>query len=206
MCGYFTSIHRTCCLSYPSLKLLRVYPFAAITIVEFKYMHPQLGQRRKGNELFKKGDLKGALSHYKQAESIVTSISGTSQADQEEVDQNRATVLLNIAAVHMGLKQYATAADYCSRAISIQPGNVKGLIRRAKCRCFMHEYQVRHSDRGMSIICASLRKESTRKRKGAHYQNATFAFLYMVVWRGRELHMIWWRRRLWPQGTRMLRR
>ena len=106
-------------------------------------VHAQLSQRRKGNELFKKGDLKGALSHYEQAECIIASISGTSQADQEEVDHNRATVLLNIAAVHMGLKQYATAASNCSRALSIQPENVKGLIRRAKCRCFMHEYQVR---------------------------------------------------------------
>ncbi len=107
-------------------------------------MYAQLGQRRKGNELFRKGDLKGALPYYEQAESIVNSISGTSQADQDEVDKNRATVLLNIAAVHMGLKQYTTAADCCSRAISIQPENIKGLIRRAKCRCFMHEYQVRY--------------------------------------------------------------
>lgn len=102
----------------------------------------QLGLRRRGNDLFRKGDLEQALWHYKQADSIVSLISGTSQADQEEIDQNRATVQLNIAAAHLGLKQFAAAAEYCSTAISLQPKNVKGFLRRAKCHCFMHNYQV----------------------------------------------------------------
>ncbi len=102
----------------------------------------QLDQRRRGNDFFRKGDLEIAIWHYKQALSIVSVISAMSQADQGEIDQNTATVQLNIAAVQLGLKQFAAAAQSCSAAISSQPNNVKGFIRRAKCHCFMHEYQV----------------------------------------------------------------
>lgn len=106
----------------------------------------QLTERRRGNECFNRGDLDQAMWHYKRAKSIVDllqSISGiTHRSEQEEIDENKATVNLNIAAVHLRSRHYSIAAESCSTALSIQPQNVKGLIRRAKCFCFMHEYEV----------------------------------------------------------------
>lgn len=102
----------------------------------------QLIERRKGNDYFRRGDLKQALTLYQRAKSVVDLVEGMTPEDQAEIDTNKATVLLNIAAVHLTNKDYADAAENCSAALVLQPGSVKALIRRAKCFCFMHEYQV----------------------------------------------------------------
>ncbi len=58
------------------------------------------------------------------------------------MDTNRVAVLLNIAAVAMARKQFGTATRLCSRALVLEPRNVKALLRRAKANMGTHELRV----------------------------------------------------------------
>jgi Tfp pilus assembly protein PilF len=58
------------------------------------------------------------------------------------VDANRVAVLLNIAAVAVEKAEFRTAAQLCSRALALDPGSRKALLRRAKAHMGRHEPQV----------------------------------------------------------------
>jgi hypothetical protein len=64
----------------------------------------QLEERRLGNAAYQKQQFGTALHHYQRALAVVNFVVGQSPHDQAEVDHNKATVLLNMAAVHMALK------------------------------------------------------------------------------------------------------
>ena len=64
-----------------------------------------------------------------------------SPAEQHEIDANLVTVMLNTAAVQMELGEYRQAAATCSDALRLEPGNAKGLLRRAKALSHMHDTQ-----------------------------------------------------------------
>jgi 5-methylcytosine-specific restriction endonuclease McrBC regulatory subunit McrC len=64
----------------------------------------QLQERRAGNTAYQQQQYSTALHHYQRALAVVTFVVGQSSHDQAEVDYNKATVLLNMAAVHMALK------------------------------------------------------------------------------------------------------
>jgi hypothetical protein len=64
----------------------------------------QLTERRAGNSAYQQQDFSTALHHYKRALAVVNFVVGQSAHDQAEVDNNKAAVLLNMAAAHMGLK------------------------------------------------------------------------------------------------------
>jgi hypothetical protein len=64
----------------------------------------QLEERRLGNAAYQKQQFDTALHHYQRALAVVNFVVGQSPHDQAEVDNNKATVLLNMAAVHMALK------------------------------------------------------------------------------------------------------
>lgn len=61
---------------------------------------------------------------------------------QAEVDDNRVAALLNIAAVAVEKAEYRTAAQLCSRALALESGSRKALLRRAKAHMGRHEPQV----------------------------------------------------------------
>lgn len=64
----------------------------------------QLEERRAGNDAYQQGHFSKALHHYTRALAVVNFVVGQSPQDQSEVDHNKATTLLNMAAVHMALK------------------------------------------------------------------------------------------------------
>ena len=86
-----------------------------------------------------------AMHHYTRAKSIVDLVAGMSNSDQEEVDKNKVSVLLNIAAVHMEQGEHAAACSSCTAALALDPKNVKGLVRRAQCHIARHEHKVSDS-------------------------------------------------------------
>ena len=102
----------------------------------------QLTERRSGNDHYKQCRFVKALKHYERALSIVELVQGMSQADQAEIDTNRQTVLLNMAAVHLALERHGQAVTLCSRVIEADPTSIKALLRRAKALASRHEYQV----------------------------------------------------------------
>ena len=107
----------------------------------------QLTERRRGNDYFRKGLLDKAMCQYQRAHTVLDMIEGMGKDDQEEIDINKSVVLLNIAAVQLARQEFAAAADSCSAALKLQPDNIKGLVRRAKCYSNMHEYKVRGNTR-----------------------------------------------------------
>lgn len=64
----------------------------------------QLQERRAGNTAYQQQQYSAALHHYQRALAVVNFVVGQSSHDQAEIDYNKATVLLNMAAVHMALK------------------------------------------------------------------------------------------------------
>jgi hypothetical protein len=61
----------------------------------------QLSERQAGNKAYKQQQYAAALQHYQRARAVVNFVVGCSADEQAEVQANKATVLLNIAAVHM---------------------------------------------------------------------------------------------------------
>ena len=57
----------------------------------------QLSERRRGNECYRRGQMDQAMYHYERAKSIVDIVAGMGKAEQEEIDSNKVSVLLNIA-------------------------------------------------------------------------------------------------------------
>lgn len=102
----------------------------------------QLSERRQGNHAYSVQDYTNALHHYTRAKSIVDIIISMGRSEQHEIDENRATVCLNMAAVHLAEQHHADAAQCCTEALQSSSGNVKALIRRAKAYIGLHEYQV----------------------------------------------------------------
>ena len=111
----------------------------------------QLTERRQGNDYFRKGLLDKAMCQYQRAHAVLDMVEGMGKDDQDEIDINKSVVLLNIAAVQLTAQEYAAAADSCSTALVLQPDNVKGLVRRAKCYSHMNEYKVRCSTRKLHV-------------------------------------------------------
>ncbi|KAK9835278.1 hypothetical protein WJX84_006359 [Apatococcus fuscideae] len=109
-------------------------------------LNEHLTERRSGNDHYKQCRFVKALKHYERALSIVELVQGMSQADQAEIDTNRQTVLLNMAAVHLALERHGQAVTLCSRVIEADPTSIKALLRRAKALASRHEYQAAQAD------------------------------------------------------------
>ncbi|KAK9835108.1 hypothetical protein WJX84_009349 [Apatococcus fuscideae] len=109
-------------------------------------LNEHLTERRTGNEHYKQQKFEKALRHYERALSIVELVQGLSSSDQAEIDSNRQTVLLNIAAVHLVTERHGQAVDYCTQVLASQPTNMKALMRRAKALALRHEYQAAQED------------------------------------------------------------
>ena len=103
-------------------------------------LNEHLEVRRKGNDLYQARRFAEALKEYRRALSVVELVVGLSGQDQKEIDTNRITVQLNIAAVHIARQDFGQAVEACNAALELKPDNVKGLLRRAKALLGRHEY------------------------------------------------------------------
>jgi len=109
-------------------------------------LNEHLEERRKGNDLYKQRKFKAALSQYERALGIVELVVGMSGQDQKEVDRNRISTYLNIAAVHLAQKRPNEAKRFCDKAVDLDPENIKALLRRAKALVMAHEYAMARED------------------------------------------------------------
>lgn len=118
----------------------------------------QLTERRTGNEHYKQQRFEKALRHYERALSIVELVQGLSSSDQAEIESNKQSVLLNIAAVHLAAQSYGQAVKYCTRVLSSEPTHTKALMRRAKALTLRHEYKVK------AIACSIVEAHSENQQ------------------------------------------
>jgi 5-methylcytosine-specific restriction endonuclease McrBC regulatory subunit McrC len=64
----------------------------------------QIAERREAHQAAKQQNLPKALHHFTRALSIVEFVRGSSPQEQQEVDNNAAAVLLEMAAVHSAMQ------------------------------------------------------------------------------------------------------
>eukprot|EP00928_Gymnodinium_smaydae_P038442 TRINITY_DN26519_c0_g9_i1.p1 TRINITY_DN26519_c0_g9~~TRINITY_DN26519_c0_g9_i1.p1 ORF type:complete len:1305 (-),score=322.74 TRINITY_DN26519_c0_g9_i1:68-3982(-) len=98
-----------------------------------------LMSKRVGNEHFKKGDFRSALSSYRDALRKTVAICSNDSENVEndqglvaDVEQLSVALYLNISLCHIKLGEYEDAIGVAGEALSLQPDNVKGLFRRAQ--------------------------------------------------------------------------
>ncbi|KOO23273.1 peptidyl-prolyl cis-trans isomerase fkbp4 [Chrysochromulina tobinii] len=119
--------------------------------------------KEQGNLAFKEGDYPAAIAAYHQIYMYVNGYSSsggggppgltgqtTKQVTQEEMVQIRELKLAhycNLAMCHMkhGPK-YLKARDNCTKALAIDPDNVKALFRRGKCYAQLNELDEAKAD------------------------------------------------------------
>lgn len=109
-------------------------------------LNEHLEERRAGNDAYKAKKFEEAMHTYQKALSIVNLVAGMSSEDQKEIDVNKASCLLNIAAVHIAKKEYGSAIRKCTEALEIDDANIKGLLRRAKAYAGRREFEKAHAD------------------------------------------------------------
>ena len=102
----------------------------------------QLVERRQGNQRYKAKNFTAARHHYERAKSIVDLVRGEGPREQDEIDLNRMTILLNLAALFLATKENAEAVQYCTQALQLDENNKKALMRRAKASLRMHNFKV----------------------------------------------------------------
>mmetsp|Transcript_15327 Transcript_15327/g.29585 ORF Transcript_15327/g.29585 Transcript_15327/m.29585 type:complete len:345 (+) Transcript_15327:191-1225(+) len=109
-------------------------------------LNEHLEERRKGNDLYRQRKFNDALKQYERALGIVELVVGMSGFDQKEIDKNRISSYLNIAAVHLAQRNLGECIKFCSKAIELDECNIKGLLRRAKAYTLRHEYKSAKQD------------------------------------------------------------
>ena len=114
-------------------------------------LNEQLGERSAGNKAYRAGRFEEALACYSKALAILNFVAGVSAADQEEVQKNKASVLWNMAAAHLGRAECGAAIARCSEALALMPPpepemEVKLLLRRAKAHAQRRDYHLAQAD------------------------------------------------------------
>eukprot|EP01060_Flectonema_neradi_P019175 TRINITY_DN2618_c2_g1_i2.p1 TRINITY_DN2618_c2_g1~~TRINITY_DN2618_c2_g1_i2.p1 ORF type:complete len:558 (+),score=142.37 TRINITY_DN2618_c2_g1_i2:78-1751(+) len=87
------------------------------------------GESRKnqGNELYKAKKFKRAVAKYEAGLSYM-------EGDDAELKQATLPLLTNLAAVQLELKEYYNAEKNCTKALEVNPKNVRAITRRAKAK------------------------------------------------------------------------
>nr|QBH73895.1 fk506-binding protein [Thermobia domestica] len=102
--------------------------------------------KEKGTEYFKKGKYGLAVKQYKKVVKFLEFEAGY----DDDKDQERKTLLLaghlNTAMCHLKLKDFIEAREQCSKALEIDPKNVKGLFRRGQAYLELGEPELAKTD------------------------------------------------------------
>ncbi|CAG7825264.1 unnamed protein product [Allacma fusca] len=96
--------------------------------------------KEEGNVLFQKQDYKGAAAKYHEAIARIEQLALREKPggpESMELDVLKVPLLLNYALCLMKMEDYYGAMEHFSTVLKIDPSNVKGLFRRAKCHAFV---------------------------------------------------------------------
>jgi len=100
-----------------------------------------LAEKEAGNELFRAGDYPAALQKYLKAKGAFTWTDTFTTAERARWHRDVGlAALLNVAACKLKLREWESAAGYCSDALEIQPDHPKALFRRAQARAGLEDY------------------------------------------------------------------
>ncbi|KAF9413036.1 cytochrome P450 monooxygenase 9 [Podila epigama] len=101
-----------------------------------------LAQKKKelGNIDFKAGDNKKASQAYKEGADALEHLREFSNDQRKEAESLRATLLANLAAAYLKLKENSKAVDACKKSLELQPKNVKVVYRLSQAYLGLGEY------------------------------------------------------------------
>ncbi|MEW5308635.1 MAG: hypothetical protein WDW38_000578 [Sanguina aurantia] len=109
-------------------------------------LNEMLSERNQGSAAYRKGNMTEARTCYERALAIVNFVEGCNDSDQAEIERNKVSLLLNLAAVHNANQDYGEALVQCSQALTLDSSNVVGYLRQAKAHVEQHDFLAAKAD------------------------------------------------------------
>ncbi|GMH39981.1 hypothetical protein BSKO_07885 [Bryopsis sp. KO-2023] len=149
-------------------------------------LNEHLEERRKGNDAYKRKILDQAMEHYTRALAIVNFVEAANPVDQEEIERNKVSVLLNMAAVHVEKQDFGAAIGACGEVLGMEKDNAKALMRRAKAHALRHDFEKAQADLGRVLeldpwnfeVHDELQRIAKLRAKGSAMEKATFKRMF----------------------------
>uniref|UniRef100_H3AXW6 FKBP prolyl isomerase like n=1 Tax=Latimeria chalumnae TaxID=7897 RepID=H3AXW6_LATCH len=106
-----------------------------------------LRHKDRGTECFKEGNLFGASRRYEHARRLlITVMHEVPHPKAEEYRRVKSALLSNMAACQLRLEQPEAAVCSCSKALALEPGNIKCLYRRGLAYTAISEFDKAQAD------------------------------------------------------------
>lgn len=96
--------------------------------------------RLDGNEFFKRQDYEMAGAHYQKALIFFEYTFPDTPEQEKDLDQNKLSTHLNLAAVHLELKNFRDCIVQCDQALKIQHNCAKAFFRKAQAELQLDEF------------------------------------------------------------------
>eukprot|EP01065_Artemidia_motanka_P032948 TRINITY_DN39928_c0_g1_i1.p2 TRINITY_DN39928_c0_g1~~TRINITY_DN39928_c0_g1_i1.p2 ORF type:complete len:497 (+),score=180.20 TRINITY_DN39928_c0_g1_i1:94-1491(+) len=137
-------------------------------------------RKEAGNQLYKLKKLFRARRKYKLAADIAGDEYGISDEQKEQQRKLRVPCLTNLAAVELALKDFKGCVESCTKALEVEPSNVKALIRCAKAKNELDQWDAAKADlsrvleiepgnadaeKEMAKVKAKVRKQDAKDRQ-----------------------------------------
>ncbi|KAL9673708.1 hypothetical protein QQ045_029969 [Rhodiola kirilowii] len=100
----------------------------------------------EGNELFKSGRLLLASSKYEKAAKYLEFDHSFTEEEKRRADALRVSCYINNAACKLKINELLGAAKQCTKALEVDPDNVKALYRRCKAYLRANEFEKAETD------------------------------------------------------------
>jgi FK506-binding protein 4/5 len=97
----------------------------------------------KGTELFKTGRIDFSRKRYEKAVSYLCSMEMTPELPELLALQHKTLkcqCYLNLAAICLKMKTFLDVVEQCTKALDLEPDNVKGLFRRGQAHVKLNDY------------------------------------------------------------------
>ena len=132
------------------LKLLSFEPACEVHALKSEELYDRAAQLKDiGTACFKNGNTRVAFLKYGRAQKYLVCFdveSDSSERLKADVEKLRCQLYLNLAACQLQGGNIVAVRDNCSRALSIEPDNVKGRYRRAQSLMKLGSYREAEQD------------------------------------------------------------
>ena len=110
--------------------------------------------KTRGTQLFKESNFLGAAIRYSAALKYIIPVDTPNvqikveelESEEKEIVFLKTTLMLNLAACQLKLKQYPYVVENCDRVLQAQPNSVKALYRRGQAHTNMNDFECARED------------------------------------------------------------
>lgn len=145
-------------------------------------------KKEKGNAAYKAGRLERAVKKYEAAVRVIEYDKDFGDMKQASKDLKK-SAWLNLAAAHLKLQNYKYVIDNCTKALEVDPVNVKALYRRAQAYMGTSDFieaemdikkarEAEPNDKDLAILYSKMRKQmKAASKKEAQIYSTMFSKL-----------------------------